>query len=97
MKNFYSITENLTGKKFMCLSLNENPETVEEWSNHFKINRTYNEAKKDAEGNNLVKNVDCGVLLLINDNGDTVYADKNNFVEVEGMHIVIKKMIIGLN
>lgn len=97
MKNFYSITKNLTGKKFMCLSLNENPKIVEEWSNHFKINDIYFEAKKDSDGVNMINKTFDEVILLINDNGDTVYADKNNFVEVEGMHIVVKKMIIGLN
>ena len=102
MKKFAYVTTNFTGKKFMCISLQENPKLIELWSDGFKIGGVYYELKLDIDGQNIAKqysdlNGDDEIILLMDENENTIYADKEQFVEVEGMHRLLNNMWIGLN
>jgi hypothetical protein len=98
MKNFAYVTTNFTGRKFMCISLEENPNSIELWSTAFSIGSVYYELKMDSDGNNLtVKDLDVNAVLLMDENKNSIYVDREQFVEVEGMHKIINNMWIGLN
>jgi hypothetical protein len=98
MKNFAYVTTNFTGKKFMCISLEENSKTVEEWSSGFNIGNIYYECRLDIDGKNLINNNNIDeIILLMDENKNIIYADKTQFIEVEGMHKLISNMWIGLN
>lgn len=98
MKNFAYVTTNFTGRKFMCISLKENPNSIELWSSAFTIGGIYYELLLDSDGNNLTKtDLDVNAILLLDENKNTIYADREQFVEVEGMHKLLNNMWIGLN
>lgn len=98
MKNFAYVTTNFTGKKFMCISLEENPKSVEEWSSGFKIGGIYYECRLDSDGKNLILNDEKNnIILLMDENKNIIYVDYEQFVEVEGMHKLLNNMWIGLN
>ena len=96
MRNYAYVTTNFTGRKFMCISLEENPLTVEEWANAFKVGSIYYECMLDSDGKNLATEMD-DVVLLMDDDKNVKYADQNQFIEVEGMHSMLNNMWIGLN
>lgn len=101
-KNFAYVTTNFTGKKFMCVSLEEDSESVELWSEGFSIGSIYYECRLDSDGYNLTDKMNTSgmnLLLLMDDNKNIIYVDrgKNQFVEVEGMHKLFNNMWIGLN
>jgi len=97
-KDSVLVTTNFTGKKFMCVGLTENPESIEEWTAGFSIGNIYYECRLDTDNRNLIKKeMPMNIVLLMDDNKNTIYADADNFVEVEGMHKVINSMWIGLN
>jgi hypothetical protein len=96
MKNFAYVTTNFTGRKYMCVGLVEDSLTIEEWSSGFNIGSIYYECKLDSDGRNLSERVD-NVLLLLDNNKNVIYADKAQFVQVEGMEKILTNMWIGLN
>lgn len=97
-KNFAYVTTNFTGRKFMCISLKENPSSIEEWSDGFSIGCIYYECMLDSDGRNMIKDdFDINIVLLLDENKNTIYADRDQFVEVEGMHKMLNNMWIGIN
>ena len=97
MKNFAYVTTNFTGRKFMCLSLEENESIVSEWANGFSIGKIYYELILDSDGLNLIDGDEDDVLLLMNENKQTMYVEKDKFIETKGTHKILNNMWIGLN
>lgn len=96
MKEHAYVTTNFTGRKFMCMSLEETHGNIEEWASGFSIGNIYYECRLDSDGDNLAYN-DDGIAILMDDNKNTIYADINQFAEVEGMHKMLNNMWIALN
>ncbi len=90
------VRTNFTGRRFICLGLEENEDNVEHWSNGFTLGRTYNECQFDLEGRNrcdLLENV----IILFNDDRNTCYVDINMFQETEPLAEIVLKTWICLN
>lgn len=89
---------NFTGKKFMCISTKEDEDSITMWSIGFKTGEIYSEAIIDSHGYNLIeKEDDNDIVLLIDEYGDTIYCDKNNFVESISGNKILSNMWIYLN
>lgn len=98
MEKFAFVTTNFTGRKFMCMSLEEDPGIVEEWNQGFKLTGIYHECKLDSSGDNIIEGDENNIIILLYDeDGNTRYVDKNCFIEVDGVSNILNNMWIGLN
>lgn len=87
---------NITGRRFVCISVNEDPDEIGDWSNNFTIGETYLELKTDVHNENWTEGIENALLLQDNDNIG-LYADANCFIEIEQVSEIIVNNWLYLN
>ena len=87
---------NYTGRIFMCISHEEQDDSVEYWSENFTKGMSYHEALRDTVGLNRTKEFE-GILLLYGDNNYPIYVDSRCFIEVEKDNTILLGKILCLN